>query len=110
MFVPADPDCELAGCCTSWAAAHGRVQHVRTLQGEGSVELLHNTRRIGRQVEIGSAGLDAYDEAVSPECDRLHIGRLRQRGENYVGLPCKCARAVRPDSAGSKMMAGRLPV
>jgi hypothetical protein len=36
-FIPADPDCELAGCGTSWAAAHRRVQHMRTLEGEGSI-------------------------------------------------------------------------
>ena len=37
VFVPADPDRELAGCRTSRTAAHGRVQHVRTLPGEDSV-------------------------------------------------------------------------
>ena len=42
---------------------------------------------------------------------RLHIARFRQRGEDHAGLPCKVARAICPDRAGSEMMmAGRLPV
>jgi len=106
----ADPDRELAGRRPCRAAAHGRVQHVRTLLGEGSVELLHDARRIGRQVEIGGAGLDAGNEPIWPERDRLHIARLRQRGEDDVGLPCEGSRAVCPDGTVGKMMAGRLPV
>jgi hypothetical protein len=83
---------------------------VRTSLGEGSVELLHDARRIGRQVEIGGARLDASDEAVRSERDRLHIARFRQRGKDDVGLPCEGARALRPDGAIGQMMAGRLPV
>src|SRR5262249_61787209 len=44
VLVPANPDRKLAGCCARRAAAHGRIQHVRTSLGEGSAELLHDAR------------------------------------------------------------------
>jgi hypothetical protein len=109
VLVPADPDRELAGRCARGAAAHRRVQHVRALPGKGGVQLLHEAGRIGGEVEIGGARLDAGDQSVGGERDRLHVGRLRQRGEDHVGHFCERARALRPDGAGSDMMARRLP-
>src|SRR5262244_382684 len=56
------------------------------------------------------AGFDAGDEAIRPERDGLYVARFRQRREDDVGLPCEGARAVCPDGAIGKMMAGHLSV
>jgi hypothetical protein len=83
---------------------------MRALLGKGRMQLLHHARRIGRQVEIGGAGLDAGQQSVRPQCNSLHIRWFRQRREDHFGLACERSRTVRPDRSGIEMMAGRLPV
>jgi hypothetical protein len=66
--------------------------------------------RIGRQVKIGRALLDALDQAVGAERNALDIGRLRQRGQNHVGFFRQRARRIRPFGAFLQMMACGLSV
>jgi hypothetical protein len=92
------------------AAAYGRVEHVRAFLGECGVELLHDARRIGGQVEIGRAGFYTAHKSIRSERDRFHIGRLRQGREDHIALACERARGIGPDGAGIEMMTGRLPL
>ena len=69
-------------------------------------EFFDEALRIGREVEPGRAALDAGEQAVGRERDLLDVGRLRQRGEDHVGLLGERARRVGPDRAGGEVRRG----
>ena len=83
---------------------------MRASGGKGLVNFLHDALSVGRQIEIGRALFDAFDQAVGPERDALDVRRLGQRGEDHVGLLGQRARRIRPLGARLQMMARRLPV
>jgi len=108
--VAADPDRHLARRRTRRTAADGSIEHVRALGGKGLVNFFHSALRICRQVKIGRAAFDAFDQAVGAQRHAFDVDGLRQRGEDHVGLFGKRARRIRPFGACLQMMARRLPV
>jgi hypothetical protein len=79
VFISADPDCELAGCCTRWAAAHGRVQHVRTLLGalglpfgnlpilgKADMQFLNTGLRVSNKFAFHALAVDEHRKASAP--------------------------------------------
>jgi hypothetical protein len=106
LLVAADPQRQPAGGGAARPAADRRVEHVDMLLGKAAVDLAHQGRRIGRQVEIGAAVLHAGEQAVCPERDLLDLGRAGQRGEDDLALLGERLRAVGPDRAGGEVALG----
>src|SRR5438552_12528089 len=108
LLFATHPDCQLAGCGSTWAAADRGVQHMNAPLGESSMDAAYNVRRIGRQVEIRSTGPHASEKTAFASCHLLHVGRSRKRGKHHVRRLCYLPDCVGPDRACSKMRRRRV--
>jgi hypothetical protein len=70
------------------------------------VDAPHQRRRIGREIEIGTACAHSRQEAVLAQRHRLDLGGTRQGGEDDVGRRADLARRRGPDRTRREMRLG----
>ncbi len=111
LLVAADPDRQFAALRALGPAADRRVEHMDAALGQHAVQPANHRRRIGGQIEIHGARLQAGDQAVvRVEDDAFDLGRAGQAGEHHLGRLGDGARAIGPCRPGFDLRFRHPPV
>src|SRR5712691_7492899 len=76
--VATDPDRQSSATSPVWPATHWGVQHVRPRFGEHVMDVAHQRRRVGTQIEVNLTWAYPMQQAILTEGDRLHLWGTRQ--------------------------------
>src|SRR5439155_16019950 len=79
LLVAADPEGETPGGGAPRPTANRRIEHIDAFFAKAAVELAHQRRRVGREVEPGAAFRHPGKKAVGSEPDRLDLGPTGER-------------------------------
>src|SRR5947209_5795384 len=76
--VATDPNRQPSATGPVRPATHWGVQHMRTHFGEHVMDVAHQRRRVGTQIEVDFARAYPMQEAMLTEGDRLYLWGTRQ--------------------------------